>query len=147
MTRNKYPPGGAIIRSIANQTLGWKLALCEWLDNSFDAAKNKDVRLTEIRILIGTKHVMVRDNSMGHDKLSSMVQIGAHDQHSTTQIGEYGIGAKDAALWIGGENSVVLIESTCRGVKRTLSVDWADRMVATSSSYGLPKSSSQRASG
>lgn len=126
MSRKKYAPGGSIIRSIACQSFSWKSALAEWIDNAFDAAPNKDTSRSVVRIAIGAKQVQVSDNSLGHDRLHSMVQIGKHDAHSTTQIGEFGIGAKDAMLWIGSESSVVVIESTHKGIKRRLSVDWQD---------------------
>ena len=126
MSRTNRAPRGSIIRSYASRSFSWKLALCEWIDNAFDAAKNKNVALSVIKIDIGKDHVEIQDNSVGTDKLHSMVVLGDHTPHDSTQIGEYGIGAKDAMLWIGGDFSTVSIKSTHKGIKRTLRCDWQD---------------------
>lgn len=121
--RSKHPPDGSLIRAIASRPFSWKLALCEWIDNSLDAAS--DVSKSKIDIRIG-REVQIKDNSLGTDRLASMVQIGSHNDHSATQIGEFGQGAKDAALYVGRETSVVTIESTHKGFTRRLTCDWQD---------------------
>lgn len=102
----------------SRRALPWKTILGEWIDNSLDA------NASTIAIEFSKGWLRVQDDGGGTPDPTAMVQLGAHNKHSTTKLGRYGIGAKDAALVAGGERSTVAIETIHGGIKRMLSVAW-----------------------
>lgn len=125
----KCIPSPHLLRSICQQNLSVKIALSEWIDNSLDAGA-----MTIAIVFAYTKHsknakpevyVSVADNGRGADSLASFTTLGGHSRHRTTRSGQYGIGSKDAALWLGGESCRLTVKSTCAGKRRGIEVDWA----------------------
>jgi hypothetical protein len=115
-------PRPEYLYAMAENNLGWRSAIGEFCDNSFDAGANHiDI------VFEGTKQsrkLTIRDDGVGCGDLSTMVRIGHHTRRKETRLGRYGIGAKDAFLWIGGVESHVRISSVHNGVVYSLTVDW-----------------------
>lgn len=110
-------PTTGIIESVRRQGMPWHLILGELIDNSFDAGA------TRVSIVFDkkAKSLTVRDNGHGCEDLLSMLVLGDRNQHSTTQLGRYGIGAKDAAISVA---EGVTVCSVHRGIMRTVTCNW-----------------------
>jgi len=74
---------------------------------------------------VGWRNALVKDNGVGAADLIPFVRLGDHQRRESTRLGRYGIGAKDAALWAGGESSRFTVTSVYGGKKRVLVVQWA----------------------
>jgi hypothetical protein len=111
----KITPETAILNAIRNQSLSYKAILGELIDNAFDAGASR------IRIEVAGKDLIVEDDGNGCSDLASMVTLGKHIKQSGTRLGRYGVGLKDAALWLGGPTR---IRSVNGGRVRTVFVDW-----------------------
>lgn len=118
--RRKRPPKGSLLNAYANAALKWWIVFGEWIDNSFDA------QASTISIEFSKDALVIVDDGVGCDDPAVMVQLGERIKHASTMLGRYGIGAKDAALWVGGVNSNVDVFSVCGGVHRSLRVNWTD---------------------
>jgi hypothetical protein len=122
------PPTGEYLRSVVNDRLEIREAFGEFIDNSIDA------NARSIRIEIGEKKggligwLRIEDDGDGCGDLIDMVRLGKHTEHKTTVLGRFGIGAKNAMLWLGGLESTVTIASTCLadGMTRRLRLAWKD---------------------
>lgn len=114
----QLPPAGALLNSYAAANLRWWTALGEWIDNAFDA----DAQTIEIEF--AKTSIRIEDDGRGCANPLDMVRLGAHAKHSSTRLGRYGIGGKDAALWVGGLDSTIGIQSVHGGRQRILSVNW-----------------------
>ena len=108
-------PDTHIIESIRNQNVQPILLLFELIDNAFDAGA------TNISISLTRDGIVVQDNGSGCQDLSMMFTMGKRRSHTTTQLGRYGIGFKDAAIILG---DVLTVTSTHRGIERNLMCDW-----------------------
>jgi K+-sensing histidine kinase KdpD len=93
------PPSTAILtatRSDSNMYL-WK-ALAEIIDNAFDH------RATEVIIQSSddSTTLTIEDNGDGCSDANRMVQLGSHFRNvkSGNAIGRYGIGLKEASVWL-----------------------------------------------
>lgn len=100
----------------------WTHILGELIDNSFDAGA------TRVDITLDGRTLTVEDDGVGCDDLEKMLTMGRHSRKSTTRLGRYGVGLKDAAWWVGGPT---LIETCSAGTLRRLKLDW-DRMTGWS---------------
>lgn len=110
-------PHVGLLDALRHQRLSWKDALGELVDNSLDAGASR------VEITIGPgKRLCVSDDGSGCKDVAAMVTLGGREHHSTTRLGRYGIGLKDASLWLWGETS---IDTVHRGQRRSLSVDWS----------------------
>jgi hypothetical protein len=98
-----------------NTLLGWDRAIGELVDNSFDADAHRIV------ISIDRKLLEVSDDGCGTDDIQAMFQQGRHVRHGSTQLGRYGVGLKDAAIWMWGTTSV--FSATSKNFSRG-TVDW-----------------------
>lgn len=109
-------PGPSLLRALKEQSLSWKVALGELIDNSFDAGA------TQVRICFKSNRVLeVHDNGNGCGDVIAMLTLGEHFHQATTKLGRYGVGLKDAALWLWGTTFI----STSKGDKsRKCSVNW-----------------------
>lgn len=122
--RDCAPTVRGTITAMANQTLpgGLKTALAECIDNSFDAdAHHVDIFFERQG---GKLCLSVRDDGNGCDQLDAFLRIGEHYRSSTTRLGRFGVGAKDAMLWCGGLRSQVSISSVQGGVRRQVAISW-----------------------
>jgi hypothetical protein len=118
--KQSRPPKASVLQSFENANLKWWIALGEWIDNCLDA------RASTIAFEF-TKHaLLIVDDGIGCLDPGVMVQLGEHVKHSSTQLGRYGIGGKDAALWVGGVNSSIDIRTAHDGVMRSLLVKWLE---------------------
>jgi hypothetical protein len=120
MSKIYLPPDGALLNAIANGRLTWDTVFGEWIDNAFDAGART------ISFEFGKESIRIIDDGRGCENLTDMVRLGAHTKRSSTRLGRYGIGGKDAALWVGGLNSTIDIRSVYAGRLRTLSVNWQE---------------------
>jgi hypothetical protein len=112
-------PSTSLIASLSAQNLTWRTVLGELIDNSFDA------NATSIDIAFEGGRLVVTDDGNGCDDLTALATLGKHERRSTTKLGRWGIGAKDAMLWVGGEKSEVVITSVHRGMFRSGAISWA----------------------
>jgi len=121
-------PSTHLIQSLATQSLTYSKALCEMIDNSLDAgATTVTIEFGKPR-KDGAQHILVSDNGEGCKSLVPLVRFGSHEPHDKKRniLGRYGIGAKDAMLWLGGVDSCASVKSVHGGVVRRLNLRWAD---------------------
>lgn len=118
----KITPSAQLVRTLAAQPLTHAKALAEWIDNAIDAGAKT------VEVVFGSKggrpFVRVTDDGCGTANMETFVRFGDSNSHKTTRSGIYGIGAKDAALWYGGESSLFRVESTHGGRVREVRCDW-----------------------
>lgn len=106
---------GTIAALRANTKLGWKDILGELIDNAFDAGA------TRVVISLKGRELAVEDDGHGCDDLEKMLTMGRHTRTSTTKLGRWGVGLKDAAWWVGGPTR---IETVHGGKLRWARIDW-----------------------
>lgn len=119
-------PDTNLITSIAADKIVWKDALGELIDNALDAGSSHvSISLGEVHRGV-TEHIVVSDNGNGTDRMESFVKLGRHvHSHARKKcLGRYGIGFKNAALWIGGTGSVFRVQSTHKNRVYSIVVDW-----------------------
>jgi hypothetical protein len=108
-------PRAHLLESHANGNMPWWKALAELIDNSLDAGARR------VSIERCGKKIIVSDDGNGVEDVSAMFRLGEHKKSSSTKLGRYGIGAKDA--WLSCSD-VMKVVSTKDGVKTTLQVDY-----------------------
>jgi hypothetical protein len=116
-------PSTSLIASLSAQNLTWREVLGELIDNAFDANANS------VDISFESGRLVITDDGNGCDDLTSLATLGKHERSATTKLGRYGIGAKDAMLWVGGERSTITVESVHRGIFRSGAISWASMIV------------------
>lgn len=110
-------PGPALLESYRAQPHSWNIICGELIDNSFDASA------TGVEIHFGgNKSLDVIDDGNGCSDISKMLTLGAHFRQSTTRLGRFGVGLKEAAACLWG---TLTIETTHKGLTRTAMVDWS----------------------
>jgi len=112
-----YTPDPHFLESQRNSMLGWHNALAELIDNSFDAGA------MQVIIEFHGRSVAISDDGTGAADIGSMVRFGDHKKHSTTALGTYGVGVKEAWLWAG---DTIEITTTHNGTTSTLRVKVPD---------------------
>jgi hypothetical protein len=125
-TRLKAAPSAQWLIAASEQSLDWKRALGELIDNAFDAGAST------IQIGFKKNALEVSDDGNGCDDLAKMLTLGKHFRQSSTSLGRYGIGLKEAALWIGGVTAEttlttspeLVLETVHNGIKRGISINW-----------------------
>jgi hypothetical protein len=121
--REYLPPAGDLLFALSRANLKWAHVLGEWIDNAFDAdAQN-------ISFEFGSqpeKFLRIIDDGKGCKDPREMVRLGAHAQHKSTRLGRYGIGGKDAALWVGEMQSMIRIRTFKDRIRRDFRVRWKD---------------------
>lgn len=93
----------------------WSAILGELIDNAFDADA------TRVEIALNGRELTVSDDGNGCDDIARMLTMGRHARRSTTRLGRYGVGLKDAAWWIGGPTR---IKTHHAGMLHTIHIDW-----------------------
>lgn len=117
-------PDTTVINALCSQSLTIRLALCEWIDNSLDAgAKTVAIAFGKSHAN-GASYVRVEDDGCGKADLRSFAVLGRHEKSRSTKSGVHGVGAKDAAFYFGGTDSVFIIRSVHGGKLRGFVVDW-----------------------
>lgn len=100
----------------AQSAFTWRKMICELIDNSFDASAS------EVHIEFpGGKVFRVRDNGSGTDDLMRLITLGKRKDHATNDIGKYGVGCKQALIWLWGTS---ILESTTANGSQYLEINW-----------------------
>ena len=90
-------PGPSFLESMRTQTMKWRTAFSELCDNSFDAdATRIDIAFSK------SGEIYVEDNGVGIKDIGLAMALGSHVPRSTTSLGAFGVGLKDAACWFWG---------------------------------------------
>src|SRR6186713_2671598 len=113
-------PDPHMIESHRSRDLTWLDAFREIFDNAFDAGA------TKISVKYGKPEIEVQDNGRGVFDLSALFTLGRHRPSRGDVIGEFGVGGKEAAAWIG---NIFQVESFNGKVAQYGQVDW--RVYAT----------------
>lgn len=145
-TPTATPLPSVIISLAVNAKIEYQDALCELIDNAFDA----DAKLVELEFKSG--FFRISDDGHGTKNLAAFARLGEHvAQGASTISGCYGVGGKEAVLYIGGFNKssnalcVARYMSVQDGIRRTLTVDWTKQ--AAASSWDLPPTEQRKAPG
>jgi hypothetical protein len=109
----QIPP--SILVSMRSNPCNWSTVIGELVDNSLDAGA------TRVDIEFNGKSMMVSDDGSGCDNIEKMLTIGAHYKQSSTKLGRYGVGLKDAACWLWGR---LKIRTTKNARLHKADVDW-----------------------
>lgn len=128
------------MRSAALASGKWETMLAELIDNAFDAGA------MNVRIVVeagsprgkDTEHgkISVVDDGDGCADVRVLASIGLREQHDRETSGRYGVGLKDASLWIGKDASSVEFSSVRDGKRRWLVVDWD--LISKSNTWKIP---------
>lgn len=94
----------------------WRKMLCELVDNAFDADAN-NVNLS----FPGGRVFRIEDDGTGTDDLLSMITLGRRQDHYTNDVGRYGVGCKQALIWLWGVSE---IESFHKGTASKIAINW-----------------------
>jgi hypothetical protein len=89
-----FTPETHMLIGQASSSLGWKKCLGELIDNSFDA------KATSVKVAFAGNRVVIEDDGIGCTEVDAFFRQGKHK--SRHGIGVYGVGLKDAALWLWG---------------------------------------------
>lgn len=108
-------PSTSMLEAHRNTNLGWKKALAELIDNSLDAGSQR------IEVETGKRQLRITDDGHGCDRIEKMLQLGGHYQRKSTKLGRYGVGLKDAALWLWGSTQIYTVSGD---QLRTVFADW-----------------------
>ena len=134
MNLGNIPPG--ILRTLNAQTMVWKIALAEAVDNSFDSGA------TSARIVFkGKNSVEIIDDGDGCADIEKMLTIGTHYRQATTKLGRFGVGLKELACWLWGELSIETVQNR---IMRKASVDW--ERLAKQDHWNIPDAVENKAS-
>jgi hypothetical protein len=109
-----------MIKSIRSRNWNLAGAIEELVDNSLGHGK-----ATEIVVYIdNAKGIAVMDNGLGVDDVNRIFRLGDASSHDDwAEIGQYGVGAKHATIYLGNKITV----KTVRDDRfHTMTVDWAD---------------------
>lgn len=115
----KLPPKIDMILSLVQNQLTWPSALSEFVDNSFghDAGNAQNIVIEVTR-----DSIVIRDDGRGFADINALYQLGAGaSRESARDIGLYGIGSKQAQLWIG---ATITIDTIRDGVQHRHCVKW-----------------------
>ncbi len=115
-------PEPALLDSMVNQNLSWREALGELIDNSFDADA------TQVQIDFAKKNLTVRDNGNGSESIERMLTLGHHVRTPYTRLGRYGVGLKDAAIWLAAKMDIMTVHGAMRS---SCMIDWDSLRRAT----------------
>lgn len=115
MTAN-ISPRPSLILAIRNKAGTWPTMLRELIDNAVDAGAvnvaldwcNKD-------------QLVITDDGRGCEDPLRMLTSGHRQDYATTGAGMYGVGGKEAMIWLAKKSSIV---SVANGVRRSVFVDW-----------------------
>lgn len=109
-------PTTALIHALSQQNLKWEQVLSELVDNSIDAGASR------VDIEFGpSRRLAIIDDGQGCKDIEAMFRLGDHRAHSTTKLGRYGIGLKDAALFLKG---VTDIDTVHKSQRSRVAIDW-----------------------
>lgn len=93
-------PETHFLDSTRNSRFGWKRSLRELVDNSFDG--NADC----IEIRKSRRTLEIADDGCGSSDLQAFFRLGTHVRKKSTKLGRYGVGLKEAAIWLWGRTTI-----------------------------------------
>ncbi len=98
--RARGPTASELIASLRTRSVGWRVAVGEWLDNSIGNGAQ------HVSVWFRKCGVEIEDNGAGCDDkmFPAWASIGWHQKSpdSKDTVSRYGVGAKDGFLWAGG---------------------------------------------
>jgi hypothetical protein len=111
------------IASLRRQDMPAWLAVCELVDNSFDAKAS----VVGVEWDASKRCISVTDDGVGAPNPAAIVTIGDHDSEGRDTSGRYGIGAKDAVLALGTAAEVLVVRN---GIRRVVRADFEEVRVS-----------------
>ena len=112
-------PKAHTIHSLVNQRMSVHDALAELVDNSFAPGKGG---ADGIWIDVSPDRILVWDHGRGVDDLNRLFQLGnTSSWEDPSDIGLYGVGATNAAIWLGGYLRVTTVRD---GLVHSHETDW-----------------------
>jgi hypothetical protein len=117
MIDDRVPPKIDMILSfVQSQALNWHSALSEFVDNSLGPGAGNASR---VMIDLYRDRIEVIDNGSGLKDINELFQLGGGtSRYRKSDIGLYGMGSKQAQLWIGSDISVDTIRDGLRHIHR-----------------------------
>lgn len=113
-------PKPHMLKSIRSRHWHLSGAIEELVDNAADHG-----RATRVTVYIDNANgIIVRDDGVGMDDINRLFcygDAGAYD--ALNNIGQYGVGAYHAAVWLG---DVLTVETIHAGRRHAMSVDWSE---------------------
>jgi hypothetical protein len=119
-------PTTALIIAQRERRFTWIEFFGELIDNSFDAGASR------VDIESKSDRMTISDDGCGCADISSMLRLGDHQRHDTTQSGRYGVGLKDAAIWAA---EITKIETQTKTRLSEVSVAWSE--IAESNQWSI----------
>lgn len=113
----RIPAKAHVLHAMSSQAMPWKTALAELVDNSLDAGAFR------VTIEATARTIVVTDDGRGAEDILSLFTVGEHKRQSSTRLGVYGIGAKDA--WLSCAD-IMKVETIRNSIKTSLQVDYND---------------------
>lgn len=110
-----FTPDTNVLDSLRNSGIKWSEALAELIDNSFDAGA------TRVSVEYNKSSLLIEDDGVGIADLTVIGTLGGRHGHTTTTVGQYGSGMKDAATFLADEMKVVSVHA---GIRRGVTIDW-----------------------
>lgn len=111
-------PKPHMLKSIRARNWWLAGALEELVDNSLGHGRAKNVRIN----IDNAGGISVIDDGIGIDDINRMFRLGdASAYGSSSEIGQYGVGAKNATIYLG---DLVTVSSVRNGIKHTKTIDW-----------------------
>jgi hypothetical protein len=110
-------PDPHVLESKEADKLGWHDALAEVIDNSFDA------NATRVEIAITGRKCSVKDDGCGIEDIASAIRLGGHKRRKSTVLGRYGVGLKDAWMFLSHH---IAIDTVRCGTRTQLAMTPAD---------------------
>jgi hypothetical protein len=96
----------------------------EWVDNSFQHGLSDRITI----MIDSNRNIAIRDYGIGIDDINRVFRLGDASAYGDwSQIGQYGVGATDAMIYLG---EVADVETVRDGRKHRMVVDW-DRVERT----------------
>lgn len=112
--------GAHIIKSIRSRNWTLAGAIEELVDNSLGHGKAQLVQI----IISNSTGIGVFDDGIGIDDVNRIFRLGDASSHDKLdEIGQYGIGSKDATIWLGDQ---VLVRTVHNGRAHQMRVDWSE---------------------
>ena len=108
-----------MLRSVRARTWHLPGAINEFVDNSFGHGNAETVE-----IVIGGEEIRVADDGIGVDDVNRLFRLGDASAYTRPgEIGQYGVGAKNAMLWLGDHVEVTTVRDSRR---HEMVVNWRE---------------------
>jgi hypothetical protein len=133
------PPSTGEIKAMIHANMDLKTCIAELIANSLDQNP------TRIDLILDKKTQVpsfsISDDGNGCFELKKMIRIGSHVASKKDTIGRYGVGFKDAVIWLG---DLVTVDSmTRKGKKEMALADWQGMLAVDSWNVGFMNDSAR----